>query len=450
MLFGLTNVFHILWPVISIGTSLYLVLMEIAYVKTGDVRYYHQMRFWIKIFLLSFGLGVASGIPLQFEFGTNWAAFSKSAGDFFGNILGFEATMAFALEAAFLGIFVFGWKRVSKSLHLFSNVMVFVGATLSAFWIMAANSWMQIPRGVVMKSGTIQVTNYIAALFNPDTLVSFAHMWVACVESTAFLMAGICAWHLLRKQTSEQRAAFFLTSFKWLLVIMLVMTPLQVVLGDASARTVSRYQPAKAAAMELHWQTNPPGTGAPWALVAWPGNGSNAFQIEVPYMLSVLTNHTLVSQVQGLDTIPVQDRPPSVAIFYSFRIMVAIGMLMVALMLWGLIRWRRGGLEVATYRRDRAFWRIFWWSLPLGFIATELGWMVREIGRQPWIVTGFIRTADGVSPHLSGTTALVLLISFATIYIVLLALFIRFTSRIVRAGPKLTEKPPIHHRWAGS
>ncbi|MGE5541319.1 MAG: cytochrome ubiquinol oxidase subunit I [Bacillota bacterium] len=455
--FGDTAAFHILWPLMSIGLSLFMVVMEALWLKTKDIRYYQQLRFWTKIFILTFAIGTATGFPLEFEFGTNWARFSNAAGDFFGNILGFESTVAFALEAAFLGIFVFGWDKVGKKMHFFANLMIFVGATLSAFWIMAANSWMQVPIGVTVEGGKLVVTDYVVALFNPDTVVSFMHMWVACIESTLFMMMGICALVMLRKATLEPAREFFLRTFKYCLVIAIIATPLQIALGDMSGTTVAEYQPAKLAATELHWNTNAPGQGADWVLVAWPNaeNNGNAFELKIPNVLSVLTTHSLTGQVQGLNDFPEHDRPTlidDVLVFYSFRIMVAIGFILFLLMLLGVWYWRRGYLAcgpalpgtklVAGQGGDRLFWWLFVLATPLGFIATEAGWMVREIGRQPWVVYHLLRTEHGLSPNLSVHSVAATTAIFTLIYIAFSILFVWFTWKIVKKGPDLTLPTP--------
>ena len=453
-----------------------MLIMEAAWFYSGDERYYRQLRFWTKIFILTFGIGTASGIPLEFEFGTNWAAFSNSAGDFFGNILGFESTVAFALEAAFLAIFVFGWKRVSRSIHLFSNLMIFVGATLSAFWIMAANSWMQVPIGVAVVNGKMIVTDYVAAILNPDTLISFLHMWVACVETTVFMMAGICAWALLRKSNppgvrdsaaaeslsspavaveSPQSGSFtshtnfFLDAFRYCLIIALFLTPVQIVLGDISGQTVAQYQPAKLAALELHWQTNPPGEGAAWSVVAWPqaGGGANALDLPVPNVLSLLITHTTTGQVRGLDSFAPNDRPTtaeSVVTFYSFRIMVAIGFVLFFLTLAGLWYWYKDRLRGDRILEHKLFWWLWVCSIPLGFVATEAGWMVREIGRQPWVVYHLMRTNEGLSSGLTAAGVASTTAIFTLLYLTFGALFIYFTHRIVKKGPDITSPLPTY------
>ncbi|MCE9540987.1 cytochrome ubiquinol oxidase subunit I [Candidatus Kaiserbacteria bacterium] len=444
--FGDTAAFHILWPLLSIGLSLFMFFMEWAWLRTGDVRYYRQVRFWSKIFILTFGIGTASGIPLEFEFGTNWAAFSNAAGDFFGNILGFESTVAFALEAAFLGIFVFGWKRVSPRVHLFSNAMIAVGATLSAFWIMVANSWMQAPVGVVVENGKIIVTDYMVAIFNSSSFISFLHMEIACVETTLFFILGLCAWALLRTRTTDEYKRFFLQAFKFALTITLVVTPLQIGLGDLSGYLIAEKQPEKVAAMELHWDTNPAGTGAPWSIIAWPDSagGRNAFDIAIPDALSLLTTHSFSGEVPGLNDYAPSDRPTTLGAtitFYSFRIMVAIGFALFGLMLLGVWYHYKGRLDEAV-SDHRFFWKLWIFAMPLGFIATEAGWMVREIGRQPWVVYHLLRTSDGLSSGLSTPVVLTTTVLFTLLYIAFGVLFVYFTYRIMKNGPDFVELPP--------
>ncbi len=444
--FGDTAAFHILWPLMSIGFAFYMLAMESAWLYTKKEHYYRQLRFWTKIFVLTFAMGTASGIPLQFEFGTNWARFSAASGDFFGNILGFESTVAFALEAAFLAVLVFGWRRVPRAAHLFANAMVFVGATLSAFWIMAANSWMQIPTGIVMEGGKVVVTDYAAAILNPGTIVSFLHMWVACVETTLFMMTGICAWVLLRNTAAFDVRQFFLDAFKYSLALLFVLAPFQIVLGDISGQIIAKYQPAKLAAAELHWDTNTEG-GAPWQIVAWPkeGGGGNSLSLAIPNGLSLLVARTPDGTVAGLNDFAPEDRPSvanDIFVFYSFRVMVAIGFWLFFLMALGAWYWRRGRLVVEGIAQRRTFLKLWIFSIPLGFIATEAGWMVREIGRQPWVIYHLMRTSEGVSPNLNAAVVATTTVIFTTLYIVFGVLFIYFTYRIIVKGPDLTSPVP--------
>lgn len=452
--FGDTAAFHILWPLLSIGLALFMFVLEAVWLYTKDERYYRQTRFWSKIFILTFGIGTASGIPLEFEFGTNWAAFSSAAGDFFGNILGFESTVAFALEAAFLGIFVFGWKRVRPLAHLFANGMVGLGASLSAFWIMVANSWMQAPRGIAVEGGRIIVTDYSAAIFNPASMVSVAHMLLACFETALFFVGGICALALLREsrkapgEADPRLSGFYLLAFQFALGLAVIVTPLQIGIGDLSGSIVARYQPEKLAAAELHWDTNAPGEGAPWAVLAWPARegGKNAFALEIPGGLSLLATHSRSGTVRGLNDFPAEERPTpleSVIVFYSFRIMIVIGFILLLLMLWGLWLWRKGALAAGRIAAHRLFWRAWAFAIPLGFVATEAGWMVREIGRQPWIVYHVLRTSEGLSSGLSSAVVATTTALITAMYLAFGIFFVYFTWRIVKKGPDFLSAAPL-------
>ena len=441
--FAVTTIFHMLWPLLSIGLSLLMVVMEILWLRTGQEIYYRQVRFWSVLFILTFGIGVASGVPLEFQFGTNWSRFSAATGNIVGNLLAVEASMSFALEAAFLAIFMFGWNRVSRGMHLFSNVMVAVGASLSAFWIMSANSWMQTPAGATVENGQITITDYLRATFSPDLPVAFTHIWVASIETTLFFVGGICAWYIIR----NRNVVFFLKAFKVMVVIGIVVAPLQIFLGDASGLAVIKHQPAKAAAMEAHWATNPPDTGAPWVVIAQPDQSAqrNDWEVTVPYMLSVLSNHSVKSQVIGLKDFPISDQPPVALPFYAFRVMVLLGFFMLFLILWALWQWSRKKLSVQTTCKQKIFWNFWIYAIPAGFLATECGWIVREVGRQPWLVYGIMRTSEGVSP-ISATAAIASLALFIVIYLILLGLFIYFAGRILKKGPDLTSPLPTNNK----
>lgn len=445
--FADTAAFHILWPMISIGTAFFMFIMEALWLWTKNEMYYQQVRFWTKIFILSFGVGVASGIPLQFQFGTNWATFSYASGDFFGNILGFESTVAFALESAFLAIFVFGWNRVGPFMHLFANAMVMVGATLSAFWIMAANSWMQIPRGVEMVGDKLVVTDYFAAVFNPGTLVSFGHMWVACIETTLFFMMGLSAYALLRKKTSLEYRTFFVQSFKYSLIILIIVAPLQIILGHTSGVVVKEHQPAKLAAMELHWETNPAGVGAPFNVLALPHptENRNAFEIAIPNVLSLITTNSLTGEVQGLNDFPEDERPTkteATLTYYAFRIMVAIGFIFLGFLFLGLFAWRKKWFDPKTISNRRLFLIAWILAIPLGFVATIAGWMTREIGRQPWIVYHIMRTEEGLSSNLDPKVVATTMGLYTLLFLIFIVFFTLFTIRIIRTGPNFSLSLP--------
>jgi cytochrome bd ubiquinol oxidase subunit I len=342
--FALTTMFHITWAATSVGLSAFLVAMEGLWLKTGDNAYYHHTRFWGRLFLLNFAVGVVSGVPLEFQFGTNWGPFAAATGGFFGNILGFETVMAFMLEAGFLGIMLFGWNRVRPRVHFFATCMVALGASLSAFWIMVANSWMQTPAGGHWEAGRYVSTSFWGSLFNPDMPWGVSHMWVACIESTLFMVGGISAWYILKKR----HVAFFTKSFQAAVMAAIIIAPLQVWLGDGSGRSVAHTQPTKLAAMEAHWETNPPGRGAPWKLLAWPNfakQDNDWTFLTIPDGLSLLISRSFTGQVKGLRDFPPEDQPPIILPFYTFRVMLGVGFGLVGLMLWTLWGWRRGWLR---------------------------------------------------------------------------------------------------------
>jgi cytochrome d ubiquinol oxidase subunit I len=346
--------------------------------------------------------------------------------------------MAFMLEAAFLGIMAFGWKRVSPGMHLFATCMVAFGGSLSAFWIMAANSWMQTPVGGEFIDGRFFLTDIFAAIWNPDAFWGVTHMWLACLEISLFVIGGISAWYLLRARHTE----FFLTSFKMMLVAAVVVTTLQVAVGDGAGKFIFHSQPAKLAAVEAHWQTNPEGQGAAWNILAWPDKTlqDNAWAIELPYALSLITTLSPTGRVTGLRDIAIEDQPPLLLPFYSFRIMLGIGIALVGLMLWSLWTWRQG--ELVPERVGRRKWLLRCWiaAIPLSYIAMEAGWVVREVGRQPWVIQGVLRTEDGVS-RLPAATVAGSLLGFVAIYSLLLVLFLVFAKRLLDKGPDFSSYP---------
>jgi cytochrome d ubiquinol oxidase subunit I len=431
--FAWTTMFHILWPLLTIGLSVYIFACEGLWLATRDAGWRRQYRFWTPFFLLAFAVGVASGLPLEFQFGTNWAPFSAAAGHFFGQILGFEGAMAFMLESAFLGVMVFGEKRVPAGVHLLATGLVALGASLSAFLIMTANCWLQTPAGTILVAGKIVITDRLAATFNPDLIYGFSHMWVACLETTAFALGGVAAWQILRRRD----VAFYRRTLLASLVAAALLAPLQIALGDASGRAVGRTQPAKLAATEAHWQTNPPGRGASWALFAWPdpsGRG-NLVELRLPFVLSLLSTHSPTGTVLGLNDIAPENRPPIVLPFYAFRIMAAAGTFMLAVVVWSLIAWRKGLLaleSITARRRLLGAWVIL---APLGFLATETGWIMREVGRQPWVVYGLIRTRDSATT-LSAATVGWSLAAYVALSVLLATLFLLFARQLLRKGPQ--------------
>ncbi len=434
--FALTTMFHITWPPFSIGLALFLVYLEAKWLRTKNPIYLQHFKFWVKLFLLCFAVGVASGIPLEFQFGANWGPFSRTTGNFFGQILGFEGTMAFMLEAAFLYIMAFGWNRVGPGMHFFATCMVALGTSLSAFWIMVANSWMQTPAGGRIVDGIFVVEDWFAATFNPDFWYAFSHMWVACFQVTAFAVGGISAWYLLK----GRHTAFFRTSFLTATGAALLLSPLQALIGDINGQKLGDLQPAKVAAIEAHWETNKPGEGAGWNMLAWPDaeNERNHFEINIPYGLSLLITHSLTGEVKGLKEFPKEDRPPIVIPFYSFRAMVGVGFAMVFLALYTAWLWWRKKLGPDQIG-GRKFLLWAWMAMgPLGLLAVNMGWITREVGRQPWVVYGLIRTSDGASTLPAGAVAFTL-VGYVVVYSVLMFLFLFFAGRILHKGPALPE-----------
>jgi cytochrome d ubiquinol oxidase subunit I len=438
--FAVTAMFHILWPLTTVGVSLILVVFEGLWLKTGDVDNYLHARFWTKLFLLNFSVGVISGIPLQFEFGTNWSRFSMMTGEFFGNILGYEAAMAFMLEAGFLGIMLFGWTRVPPIIHWLATCMVALGASLSAFWILVANSWMQTPAGIHMENNRVVVDSYFDAIFNKNMPWGVLHMWFACLATSLFVIGGLSAWYIFKGRNTD----FFLKSFKLALMGVIFVVPVQLSLGHGSGREVFANQPAKGAAIEAHWITNQEGSGAAWNLLAWPNKAEqkNDWAISIPNGLSILATGDRHGQVQGLTSFPKNDQPTAVPlIFYSFRVMVVIGMAFLALMLWTLAAWLKGQLSSGSIGNHRLLLRAWVASIPLGYLATECGWIVREVGRQPWVIYGLLRTRDAAS-ILPASVVAVSLVTFIVIYSTLFIVFLVFAVRIIQKGPDLTLMPP--------
>lgn len=436
--FAVITTFHILFPPLTIGMAAILLAMEILWLHTKNEFYLRHMTFWTKLFILNFGVGVVSGLPLEFAFGTNWAPFTRGTGTFVGNLLGYEAVIAFMLEAAFVSIMVFGRKRVPPGLHLFATGMVTLGAILSAFWIMSANAWMQTPAGAVFYDGKVVITDYLAAIFNPDLPLALSHMLNASFELGVFVLGGVSAWFILK----ERYPRFFLATFKAAALAAVVIAPLQIWIGDTQGRALQSVQPEKLAAIEAHWNTNPPGRGAPWALLAWPDEKmqQNAWAIEIPDALSLLITHSPAGEVKGLKAFPPQNQPPVWIPFYAFRIMVAAGFFLAFVALWTIIAWYRGRLAPERAPQQRKLLIAWLWTIPMTYLAIEAGWYTREVGRQPWVVYGVFRTQDAYTPHPVGML-LWSLAFYILIYgaIILTAFF--FARRIIQRGPKLESAP---------
>ena len=438
--FAVTTMFHILFPVLTIGLALYLVVVESVWLITKQEIYYRMYRFWVKIFAINFGIGVVSGIVLEFEFGTNFSHFSQRVSNVFSPLLGFEVLTAFFLEAGFLGIMLFGWERVRRSIHFLATCLVSFGSILSAFWILAANSWMQTPAGYKLVDGKFMVTDFSAAIFNPSLFARMGHMTLASFETSAFVVAGISAYYLLK----EKQTDLFRRSLAIALVMAALFAPLQVYQGDVSGRQVFHHQPAKLAAMEAHWETNTRG-GAPFTGIALPDaeDEKNLLAIDIPYGLSLLVTHSFEGRVQGLKEYPKKDRPNVFILFWSFRLMVAIGFILLLIMVWAAVLWRRGRLF-----SHRPFLKTLLVLHPLGFVATELGWVTNEVGRQPWLVYQLMRTAEGVSPIPTGNVVWSLSL-FLVIFIVVGTSYFYYVLKTLRTGPDMSSPIPPIQRLAG-
>lgn len=439
--FAVTTMFHILFPTLTIGLALYLAVAEFLWLKTKQEIYYRMYRFWVKIFAINFAVGVVSGVVLEFEFGTNFSRFSQATANVFSPLLAFEGMTAFFLEAGFLGIMLFGWEKVHRSIHFLATCLVALGAVVSAFWILAANSWMQTPAGYTLIDGKFMVTDFTTAIFNPSFPIRLSHMVIATFETSAFAVAGMSAYFLLK----EREVPFFRRSLGLALIMAAVFSPLQVLLGDANGRLVFRHQPAKLAAMEAHWETNLKG-GAPFAIVAFPNmeKERNDLEFAIPNGLSLLVTHSMNGRVTGLKEFPRENRPNVFIPFWSFRLMVAIGFLLFFLMIWAALLWRRGRL----YDHHPFLWTLVVLH-PLGFLATELGWITTEVGRQPWIVYNLMRTADGISPIPPGNVIWSLGL-FLIIFPVIGASYFYYVMKTLRRGPDFSSPIPPIQRLVGT
>jgi cytochrome d ubiquinol oxidase subunit I len=425
--FALTVGFHFLFPPLTIGLAWLLVAIEWRGWRTGDEIYVRMGRFFAKLLGLTFAMGVASGIVMEFQFGTNWAAYSKFVGDIFGAPLAAEGVLAFFLESAFLGLYLFGRGRVSKGVHWFSILMVAVGSVISAFWILVANSWQQTPSGYVLRGGRAELVNFWAAVFNPSTVPRFLHTVDAALISGAFLVAGVAAY-LLRKNRDDELAR---RAVRLAIVVGLVASVAETFpFGHVHAREVARTQPAKFAAIEGLYSST---SAAPMVLFAYPVTPPPELKakVEVRGLLSWLAFGDINTRIRGIGEFPPDDRPPLWLTFVSFHNMVVLGLYFIAVMAWGAWLLRRGRLWAA--RRYLALLMI---SIPLPLAACQLGWMAAEVGRQPWIVYGLLRTRDAVSPTVPAGDVLLSTCLFALLYLLLGALFVYLLVREIRHGPE--------------
>jgi len=434
--FAFTIAFHYIYPPLSIGIGLIMVIFEGLYLKTGNKEYEILTRFWLKIFAITFGIGVATGIIMEFEFGTNWSVYSKYVGDIFGSALAAEGLFAFGLESTFLGILLFGWNRVSPKVHLFSTVMVFLGSMFSAVWIVVANSWQQTPAGYhIVGEGfnaRAEVTDFWAMVFNPSSVDRIIHVWQGAFLAGTFLVLSVHAYYLLKGRYVEiSKKAFKIT-----LVVATIFSLTQLLSGHSSADGVAVNQPAKLAAMEGHYEKSAP---ADLYLFGWVDNKNQEVTgIGIPGALSFLVHQDFKAPITGLNAFPKEDRPGQVnAVFQFYHIMISIGMFLIALTLYASFLWWKGKLF-----DKRWLLQIFAFSVLLPQIANQAGWFAAEMGRQPWIVYGHLRTSDGFSQEVSSNQILFSLILFLVVYSILFLLFLYSLNKKIKSGPYDEAKNP--------
>ncbi|TDX22201.1 cytochrome bd-I ubiquinol oxidase subunit 1 apoprotein [Modicisalibacter xianhensis] len=426
--FATTVMYHIIFLALSIGLSTYLAFLEAMWLKTGNRVYLGIYHYWLPHFAVNYAAGVVSGVIMAFEFGTNWSGFSSKAGGINGVLLTYEVITAFFLEAGFFGIMMFGEGRVSRKMHFFATCIVALGAYISTFWILASNSWMQTPAGYAIENGRFIPENWWHVIFNPSQPFRFVHMSLAALIATAFVVAGIAAWHLYRNNR-DTVARKMLSMALWMLTF---AVPLQIVAGDVHGLNTLEHQPAKVAAMEAYWKIEPERAGMPMVVFAWPDpeQEKNRYTLEIPRLSSLYLTHSLTGKIQGLEQWPEDERPYVPLVFYAFRLMVYLGFAMlglVALSLW--LRKRRRLYD------SRWFLVLTMLATPAGVIAIEAGWVTTEAGRQPWIIYGLLRTAEGVSPF-SVSTLVTSLVGLWGIYTLIFAIGAYFFFKLVRRTPE--------------
>ncbi|MBI5845774.1 MAG: cytochrome ubiquinol oxidase subunit I [Deltaproteobacteria bacterium] len=423
--FAVATLFHFLFVPLTLGLSVLVATMETRYVRTGNPVYLRMTKFWGKIFLINFVVGIVTGISLEFQFGTNWSRYSIFVGDIFGSLLAIEATAAFFLESTLIGVWAFGWNRLSKKAHAAVIWLIAIASTVSAYWILAANSWMQHPVGYEIRNGRAELTDFFAVVTSKFAVLQFLHTVPAAYILGGFFVMGISAWHLLRKNETD----FFTRSFRTGLALSLVMSLFVFAEGHMQGADLAEAQPAKVAAMEGHWETS---ERAPIYLFSWPDqeNQKNAIEIlPVPGLLSLLAHHDMNASVTGLKDIPRDEQPPVLTVSLSFKLMVCLGILFILQTLYGFFVRNR-------LAENPRFLKMMVWSIPLPYIACSLGWIMTEMGRQPWIVYGMMKTSDAHSATVAASSVGITLVGFILVYSILGAAGFGLMAKTARKGPE--------------
>lgn len=418
--------FHILLPAFTVGLACYIATLETLWWVKKDDKYRRLSAFWIKIFAVSFGMGVVSGIVMPFQFGTNWSRFIDSTGSIIGPLLGYEVITAFFLEAAFLGVLLFGRNLVPQWAHVLSAYLVALGTLLSSFWILASNSWMQTPVGHAVVDGRFVPEDLVQLIFNPSFPYRLVHTVTAFVITTGLVVLGVGAHYLLKRRHLPEARSMV----RMALVFLSVMVPFQIIVGDLHGVNTLEHQPAKLAAMEGLWEST---THVPLSIVAFPDqeNERNRFEIAIPAIGSLYLTHGFSTEVQGLKAFPREDRPPVAIVYWAFRVMVGLGIVMLAIVISGWVAFRRGRLYEST-----AFLKFARLGIPIGFIAVLAGWIVTEVGRQPWVVYGLMRTADAVTPSLVAGDVALSFAAYIVAYLVMYTGGFVLLRRMVLIGPE--------------
>ncbi len=437
--FAFTAAFHFIFPAVTIGLGILVATAETIRWRTRSETWDRLARFWTKVFAITFAVGVATGIVMEFQFGTNWSRYATFVGDIFGSPLAAEAIFAFFLESTFLGLLLWGGDRIGSTLRWFSAMMVAFGSALSGLWIIIANSWMQTPAGYEIQDGRAVLTDFFAAAFNPSTLPRYLHTVMSSIAVASFLVVGTAAWYILKRRHYDIARR----SLRLGLVVAVIASAGMFLTGDLSSRQVANTQPVKFAAMQGLFETT---QGAPMIIFALPPSQETSAQgpsIEIPSLLSLLTHGDSNSTIQGLEEFPTELWPPVATTFLNYHNMVVLGTIMLAVMAFGALLWWRGRLE-----RSRAWLWLAVVATPAPLIATELGWATAEIGRQPWIVYGVMKTADGVSPLVSSFDVTISLVAFGGVYVLLALLWLFLVRRALMDGPlpapagTIPEEPP--------